>query len=162
MQGVIAFLGRLAQYPFKRVAALVIAFIVIGEFYPFSHFPMYSGVSSDADYFYITNESDEPIPMVQYFGTRTAQAKKIYRKQLTELTDARKVKRAMATREEERQAGEYLLNYLLKTMPDPQRPLLKASEIRLIRVALTIEDAKFKHEKHTIASIDPGSYLVTP
>ena len=142
------------RLPFKRVSALTALLFFAGEFYPLSNFPMYSGVSDDADYYYLADEAGRPVPMLTYFGIRTARAKKPFRGHLKEFTDARGVKREEGTMEERRAAGETLLRFLQNNMNPGQREALDARRIRLMWTVLTMPGGRIAAETREIASLD--------
>ncbi len=150
---------RLLHLPFKRVAALVAVLFFVGEFYPLSNFPMYSGIAKDADYYFLTDGDDSPIPMLERFGIRTARAKKIFQMHLNEITRARGGKRSTATAEELERAALLLLEALFANMPDGQAPLLTAQQLRLYRVDLTLEDGRFHRQRHLMAEFPASRFL---
>ncbi len=147
------------RLPFKRVFALTALLFFVGEFYPLSNFPMYSGVSDDADYYYLTDEAGRPVPMLTYFGIRTARAKKVFRGHLKEFTDARGVKREEGTMEERRAAGETLLRFLENNMNPGQREALDAQRIRLMWTVLTMPGGRIAAETQEIAALDLSAAL---
>ena len=50
----------------------------VQEWYPVSHFPMYSAFSSSQWYVYVLDQDGEPVPVERDFATRTAYLKKVY------------------------------------------------------------------------------------
>jgi hypothetical protein len=150
--------GRAARaawkLPFKRVTCLTALLFFVGEFYPLSHFPMYSGISPWTYYLYAQDAEGKPLPMLALFGIRTARAKKIYRSYLASLTEARGKKPNEATDEEERAAGEYLLRFLLGNMLPGQRAELRTDRVKLAYVHLSYEQRNFERKERIVASID--------
>ncbi len=142
------------NWPFKRVVCLTALLCLIGEFYPLSHFPMYSGISANASYVYVQDANGSPLPMLTLFGVRTARAKKIYRSHLTSLTKARDTKPSLATAKEQQAAGEHLLKFLLGNMTSGQRALLCTDRLKLAYVHLSYEQRRFEKKEHIIATMD--------
>ncbi len=142
----------LRTFPLKRCLLLVFALHLIGEYFPFSHFPMYSGISDNAYHFYLTDENDKPIPMLTAFGVRTAQASKIYRTRLRVVTDREGRDWWEATAEDEREAGNFVLESLFPRLVADQTHWM-SEEVQLHRVDLLLEDGEFRRERRLISSL---------
>ncbi len=77
--------GRLAKIGCRGglFVALVLLSQWLEEWYPLSHFPMYSGFSSSQWYVYLVDEHGEPIAAERDYATRTAYLKKVYVRNLS-------------------------------------------------------------------------------
>ncbi|MFQ3577643.1 MAG: hypothetical protein SNJ52_01345 [Verrucomicrobiia bacterium] len=145
---------RLAGLPFKRVALLTLFLFCIKEFYPFSHFPMYSGLGEDADLFYTRAISGEPIPVLTVFGIRTARLKKQFNTELDAITRERDARRSQATIEEQREAGERALRYLVNNQNDGQRYTYPIRAVELVRVVVEVREGVFRRNEETVARLE--------
>ncbi len=73
------------RHPAMILPGLILLTQVLGEFYPFSHFPMYSNPNVEPSTYIYVVDADEaeagkmvPVAMEHVFGVRAARAKKIY------------------------------------------------------------------------------------
>ena len=80
------FLG-LKNIPYKFMFILLVLSLWLGEWYPISNFPMYSGFTYSSEFVYITDGQDRPIPLQIEFGFRTAFLKKAYNSRLKQLSN---------------------------------------------------------------------------
>ncbi len=154
-QKIVSFITRkLIPLPFKRVILMTLFLFCIKEFYPFSHFPMYSGLAEDADLFYSRASSGEPIPVLTVFGIRTARLKKQFNTELDSITSKRGARRSKATPEEQREAGERALRYLVNNQNDGQRYTYPIREVELVRVLVEIRGGTFHRSEQLIARLE--------
>ncbi len=100
------------RIPFPALMLLVLALYLIREQFPFSNFPMYSRISEEADVVFVTDQDDQPLPMKALFKTSSATSKKMYKKELAEITNPLGRDSELATAEERRQAGAEVLDLL--------------------------------------------------
>lgn len=134
-----------------RVTMLTVAFLLIGEQFPFSYFPMYSSFDPRTEYYFVADESGNPLACVEVFGTSTANVKKMYRTRLRELISKRGAKEADATLIEREVIGREMLVYLRglgersgREMPD--------DTILLKRVVVErIDSGEIKRSESTVA-----------
>ncbi len=77
----------LKNIPYKFMLILLLLSLWLGEWYPISNFPMYSGFTYSSDFVYITDSQDRPIPLQIEFGFRTAFLKKAYNSRLKQLSN---------------------------------------------------------------------------
>ena len=73
--------------PYKFMLVLLLLSLWLGEWYPISNFPMYSGFTYSSDFVYISDSQDRPIPLQIEFGFRTAFLKKAYNSRLKQLSN---------------------------------------------------------------------------
>ncbi len=139
------------RIPMWRVTMLTVAFLLIGEQFPFSYFPMYSSFDPRTEYYFVADESGNPLACVEVFGTSTANVKKMYRTRLRELISKRGAKEADATLIEREVIGREMLVYLRglgersgREMPD--------DTILLKRVVVErIDSGEIKRSESTVA-----------
>ncbi|MFP6875082.1 MAG: hypothetical protein VCA55_16405 [Verrucomicrobiales bacterium] len=66
------------RIPYLGLMAVTLCLLVIREWYPFSHFPMYSRLEDKASVVYITDSADAYIPIRTAFGISSSEVKKQY------------------------------------------------------------------------------------
>jgi hypothetical protein len=120
---------KLANIPFLSVVALALIMQATKEFYPFSHYPMYSDLPPSVEYYYLTTCRGELIPQVRFFGFSTSWTKKMLNSRLKAITGGRNIDDA--TPEEIKEAGLQTLQYLMDHCKDHHRAKLAAEGLRL-------------------------------
>jgi hypothetical protein len=120
---------KLANIPFLSVVALALIMQATKEFYPFSHYPMYSDLPPSVEYYYLTTCRGELIPQVRFFGFSTSWTKKMLNSRLKTITGGRNIDDA--TPEEIKEAGLQTLQYLMDHCKDHHRAKLAAEGLRL-------------------------------
>lgn len=100
------------RIPMLRVLVLTVAFLLIGEQFPFSYFPMYASFDPRTEYYFVADKSGNPLACVEVFGTSTANVKKMYRARLRALLSPRGAKETEATLIEREIIGREMLIYL--------------------------------------------------
>ena len=120
---------KLANIPFLAVAALALIMQAAKEFYPFSHYPMYSDLPPSVEYYYLTTCKGELIPQVRFFGFSTSWTKKMLNSRLKTITGGRNIDGA--TPEEIKEAGLQTLQYLMDHCKEHHRAKLVAEGLRL-------------------------------
>jgi len=79
-----------SRMPFKAVILIAVLLQFTKEAFPFSHFPMYSSLSPSADYMFVTDGNDQPIPVIGALGTSTGTMKKMYKTRMKAVAKGRK------------------------------------------------------------------------
>ena len=133
----------MANIPFLTVIALALIMQATKEFYPFSHYPMYSDLPPSVEYYYLTTCKGEPIPQVRFFGFSTSWTKKMLNSRLKKITGGRNIDAPRL--QEIKEAGQQTLQYLMDHCKDhhqgktrcrgPSAPLrlCRAQRDRLLR-----------------------------
>jgi hypothetical protein len=116
--------------PFKEVILVALLLQGFKEFFPFSHFPMYSTLPPDTDYFYLTDGDGNLIGQQSIFGVRAARMKKIFQANQREIMAGGEVGREEASR----LAGERTLDYLYEVLPSWNRDQMAGVDVLLRRV----------------------------
>ena len=119
----------IAKIPFLAVIVLALIMQATKEFYPFSHYPMYSDLTPSVEYYYLTTAKGEPLPQVRYFGFSTSWTKKMLNSRLRKITGGRNIDDA--TSAEIKEAGQQTLQYLMDHCKDHQRARLVAEGLQL-------------------------------
>ncbi len=73
------------RLPFRHMTALCLILYIFGKNQPFplTRFPMYSGISEEADVYYVTDQKDTPLSMKDVFDTGSSNTKKRFKTKLS-------------------------------------------------------------------------------
>jgi len=147
------------RHPLFPLAALVGFCLIVEETYPFSDFPMYSSLSPDTHYFYVTDEDDQALPVKGIFGISASELKKIYHSKLTPMAEeqseeaGKRIKASELGEADQAIAGDLLFEQLMPRIEG--RSWWKENhptELRLKRVNIHRDDAELSEiEKHITA-----------
>jgi hypothetical protein len=125
----------------------IILTFIVGENHPFSKFPMYSQFPSNADYFYLAEETGKPISAYKIFKFRTNELKDMIQI---------KVKNYQLDRENNAQlsvAAKEVLRLVLENNEDnPQ--LKKIKSIHLVRHQIIREGNKIREVDIPLAVVN--------
>ena len=110
------------------------------EFYPLSSVPMYSTFAPTANYVYITDADDNPLPAYPTFKTLSSALKKSFKDQLRTVKDEINVSTSKMTPEQKRPAGDALLRELKTSISPTAFEDGALPHIRLYEVILSIDD----------------------
>jgi hypothetical protein len=120
---------------------LLVALIAIGqwtgEWYPLSHFPMYSGFANSTWYVFVTDEAGQPIPVERTFSMRCAYLKKVFISQGGKLRS-------------ESRAAEAVLKMLVKRSPTS----FQGKALELHRRDIKRNGRRMTTSEKTLGSID--------
>ena len=152
--------GWLKAIPVPAFILTTILCLALRENYPFSHFPMYSRMSGNTFYVYVTDQNDEPVPIHTLTSIRTGRLKKIYNSRLYLMRDKLEAEGKFAgfqnlTIEERREAGEYTLSHILERCPPGRKARLDALRplhFHHVRVKVT-SDKAIERTDDTIAKV---------
>jgi len=121
--------------PCKLLWAFVAVCALVQEWYPFSHFPMYSNFEPHTYYIYLADSEDRPVALQSEFGIRTSNFKKIYDRKLRELGKGKPRGTKSLTPEERAEAGRYAIGFLRQNSVKRSRaqafPALKLYEVQI-------------------------------
>lgn len=134
---------RLAKVPFVSTLAIVLLLQIVGEQFPFSPFPMYSGFSDETTVLYVTDAKDAPLPIKEYFRLSASKVKKAYNTELKRICKAKGYDDGDAKPEDLQAAGQATLAFL-KTQTRAKVPeKIGAHGLRLYRVSLSMDKKGF-------------------
>jgi hypothetical protein len=119
----------ITKIPFLGVIILALIMQATKEYYPFSHYPMYSDLPPSVEYYYLTTSKGEPLPQVRFFGFSTSWTKKMLNSRLRKITGGRNFDDASPA--EINEAGQQTLQYLMDHCKDHQRAKLVAEGLQL-------------------------------
>lgn len=139
--------------PFLSVVILAVAFQVTKEFYPFSHFPMFSVLTPTVEFYYLTDAKQTPIPQKTYFGFSTSWTRKMLNTRLTKLSGGDNVD--SASPEEMRAAGQETLDYLMDHCEDEHKAQVEAGGLQLHQIFIKNTGGQLLRRDTLIAEIPP-------
>lgn len=110
------------------------------EFYPFSHFPMYSDFDERDYYVYVTDRDDQPIATETVAAVRSTKLKKIFNAELSRIQKQYEKRKDLLTADQCRPGGDYTLKWLFDNAPAAQTGFAAGMPLRLYRVYITEKD----------------------
>lgn len=137
-------------------AAVTAVCLLAKEFYPFSHFPMYSRNAPGTFCLYVTDANDKILLTLPEFGTGSSVLKKMYNGKIQKYKADGLIKRySELTPELNQLAGGAVLQWLLEERkktgkPDPP------GVIRLMQEEFKLQDGRVVKETFKVAEI-PGA-----
>jgi|GEM_PF-1627158 len=119
------------RLPFRHMMAIVVILYIFGKKQPFplSNFPMYSGISEEADVYFATDQADRPLAMDRVFDTGSSNTKKLFKTKLSSLLSETSAKSGEprrdtedATEAERATVGKDTLDTLVRSMKQGNLP----------------------------------------
>lgn len=142
-----------ASIPFLSVILLMLLMQFMKETYPFSHYPMYSGLTRSVEYYYLTNAAGEPIPQGSYFGFSTSWTKKMLNTRIRKVSGGRNIDHSSPA--EITEAGRQTLQYLMEHAKPDQKKNLRKQGIQLHQVSVERKDNTLLKQSALIAELPP-------
>ena len=146
---------RVKAWPFMSVFAIAIALQIIGEQFPFSPFPMYSGFSKETTVLYVTDRNDQPVPITDYFRLSASKVKKAYNTELKRICKAKGYNDGQATEDDLRAAGEYTVAFLKTQTRRGTLEKIEKDGMRLHRISLLMDKKGFHRETMMVGEAKP-------
>lgn len=141
-------LGFLRRIPFKEVILCVIVLQIMGERYPFSHFPMFSNLGEKSFWFQVENDQQEVLPYVTCFRFRASYLSKALKKETNILR-----KQGMDKDEAMKQASQTLLAYLLARATPELKNELAAGGLNMVEVTVSVVDDRLQEKRRVLATL---------
>ena len=145
----------LAKIPFLSVVLLALFLQAVKEFYPFSHYSMFSVLTPDVEFYYLTDSQGKPVPQKTYFGFSTSWTRKMLNTRLAELSGGDNIDNA--SRKEVTEAGRQTLDYLVEHCEEPYRQQVQTGGLQLHQIFVENKDGRLLRKKSLIAEIPPRS-----
>jgi hypothetical protein len=147
-------ISLLGKIPFLSVVVLALMFQAIKEFYPFSHYPMYSVLTPTVEFYYLTNAQGKVVPQKTYFGFSTSWTRKMLNTRLSELSGGDNVDNASP--EEMTLAGQKILGYLSEHCEEPFKNEMVTGGLQLHQIFIRNTNGRLLREDALIAEIPPA------
>ncbi len=132
--------------PCKLVLFLTAVALAVGEFYPFSDYPMYSQFKGEEYYLFLKDADDEPVPC-KAFHTSAPKLKKRFKSKLKDLAKEEKVR-------ERNVSAEGLARIGGETLESYRRSSEVKGTIKLIHVHIGYVDGEITKTEREIASVE--------
>lgn len=145
----------LRQVPFLSVILLALLLQGMKEFYPFSHYPMFSVLTPDVEFYYLTDSQGKLVPQKTYFGFSTSWTRKMLNTRLAKLSGGDNIDNASPV--EIREAGQQTLAYLIEHCEQEYKDQVLANGLQLHQIFVENKDGHLNRKKSLIAEIPPRS-----
>lgn len=132
---------------------LAVLLQAIKEFYPFSHYPMYSVLTPTVEFYYLSNSQGKLIPQKTYFGFSTSWTRKMLNTRLAKLSGGDTSD--SATEKEMTAAGLETLNYLIDHCEAEYIEEVLAGGLQLHQIFIRNTDGRLERRDDLIAEIPP-------
>ena len=132
---------------------LAVALQGIKEFYPFSHYPMYSVLTPTVEFYYLTNAQGKLIPQKTYFGFSTSWTRKMLNTRLAKLSGGDTSD--SATEKEMSAAGQEVLTYLMEHCEAEYKQEVLSGGLQLRQTYIRNTDGRLLRREELIAEIPP-------
>ena len=143
----------LGSLPFLSTLLLVIFLQVVGEQFPFSPFPMYTGFGGEASVLYATDGKGEKLSFGTYFRIRSAKLSKVFNTELKRVREEWGVKRGRVSEEEVGEAGQRTVIFLASQKKDGAVEKLEGYGLRLHRITLLMDEKGFSRRERVIGEV---------
>ena len=145
------------RHSFFSVPFIVCLSIWVQDFFPLSHFPMYSDPDESENYFYVatTNETGEvePIPVRKLTSITAPKVKKMYKSWSRQRADEMDKSDRDLTQEERAEVGRELLTFLNGQAVDRNREM--PEPLHLVEVWIVYDnDTGFSETPETVATLE--------
>ena len=131
---------------------LTAALYFIKEWYPFSHFPMYSRLDPRATLVFLTDQNDEPLGFRTQFGFAASNAKKKYNSRLDEVASEHGRRFFSASPEDKKEAAADLLDYFYDRRRKGKFEARQVTELRFYHRVLEWKGGKMHETDEFLAS----------
>ncbi|MCB1064963.1 MAG: hypothetical protein KDN20_18850 [Verrucomicrobiae bacterium] len=144
------------RHSFFAVPFIVFLSIWVEDFFPLSHFPMYSDPNESENYFYVgtTDEKGEtkPLPIRALSSITAPKVKKMYKSWARDYADSLGKSDRELTKEERAKVGRDLLEFLRKQSADRSQDL--PENLTLVEVWIVYDnDAGFSETPEVVATL---------
>ena len=155
------------RHSFFMVPFIVFLSIWVEDFFPLSHFPMYSDPNESENYFYVATAdaggATEPLPVRKLTSITAPKVKKMYKSWAREYANELGKSDRELTREERAKVGRDLLAFLRKQADERHEAM--PDRLALVEVWIVYDDdTGFSETPETVAILDSsvGSDATVP
>ena len=105
--------ARLARFPWWCGVMVTVLCLVLGEWFPFSDFPMYSRNPDETSVLFVTGEDGVVVPTGHVFGVTSSPLKKVYTRVVADMKAAGELRHSSELTEGQRRAvAQEVLTFL--------------------------------------------------
>ena len=150
---------RVKSVPFAAVFFIAVALQCIGEQFPFSPFPMYSGFSKETTVLYVTNAADQPLAIKRVFRLDASKVKKTYNKALIAACKKHGRDDGDATPDDIRAAGQYLVEFLpTQARGEVMAQKIRREGLRIYRTSFAMDKSGISESTELVGASDPAAF----
>lgn len=145
------------RFQLRHVLLMTLLLLIIGEEYPFSNFPMYSGLDDSSDVLFMTDQQDQPLPIHTLFGTSASTQKKVYMSELKKICNAQNRDTDEALPEERKAACDKMLDKLMPRLKQHRWAQYsgKVTTLRIYHKIFTLENGRVATSKPVLIAERP-------
>lgn len=148
------------RHSFFAVPLIVCLSIWVEDFFPLSHFPMYSDPNESENYFYVATLDEagrpRPLPVNDLTGVTAPKVKKMYKSWAKDHAEKLGKSDSDLTREERAEVGRELLAYLREQAGKRKKSL--GGTAALVEVWIVYDDDKgFSETPEIVATLPAGA-----
>lgn len=137
------------RFPCKLMLGTVLACLGVGEWYPFSNYPMFASIGPESWYVHVTDANDRPLATQSRFGVSTGVLRRMYR---ARCQAGRGHGEDGAPVMPDAVAGREILEFLLRNRR-PMEPLDDRSGLRLWHTVVSQADGRVVRQARLVAEI---------
>ena len=136
---------------------IAVALQCIGEQFPFTPFPMYSGFSKQTTVLYVTDAKDEPLAIKKVFRLDASKVKKTYNRQLIAICKKNGYDDGDATPSDIRAAGDYMVRDFLpqQARGESMANKLRRDGLRLYRMSFEMDKSGIRQSTELVGASEP-------
>jgi hypothetical protein len=148
------------RHSFFMVPLIVFLSLWVQDFFPLSHFPMYSDPDESENYFYVASVDEsgtqEALPVRALTSITAPKVKKMYKSWAREYADSLEKRDRDLTKEERAKVGRDLLTFLKKQAVERNREM--PPKLALVEVWIVYDnETGFSETPETVAVLETAS-----
>jgi hypothetical protein len=141
-------MGRVRRLPCKLMLATVAFCLAVGDWYPFSTFPMYSVFSRQTWYVSVTDEHDRPLATEPTFGIGAMPLMRLYHTRMYAHRRAGVVEAAVPPR-----AARDVLTFLIQESRPGHDGVVLPRRLRLWRTTFTLKKTRAERSRELLGEL---------
>lgn len=145
--------NRFLAIPFRNLAVVVLFLFLVGEWYPFSAFPMYANFDDEALVLSVADQNDRQLPMRQLSYLTSSNAKKSYKTRLKRVCEKQGMDVGDAGEEQKGEAARWVLEEFLRMKRTKGNPFVGVEALRLRLTRISMEEGKIRRDRQTLAQL---------
>ena len=122
------------------------------DWFPFSHYPMYSRFHDEVTVLYLADTEGDPLPMGDMVGLTSAKAGKIFHASLKDECARRRVKISTASPEVLQAAAATFAGVMRERNAEGDRPPLPG-RFRVVQITLALKEGKLSQSHRVIGEV---------
>ena len=137
--------ARMARFPWWCAVVVAVLCLVLGEWFPFSNFPMYSRNPDETSVLFVTGEDGAVVPTGHVFGVTSSPLKKVYTRVVADMKAAGELRHSSELTAAQRQAiAEEVLVFLRRGKANGVVRPVYEGKLRLHRRSYRLEGGEIR------------------